>query len=318
MPLRSWSPHATINVLEVHFLNMLQVLPSAARHLKLDPIPPTGTELGQLTGHPEEVYAVHFLPGGSNGGSNDSNDGSLLLSGSGNALYLWDLNAGQLLQQSCPLPFMQGGLELRTAAMATGSNGGSNGLRGTSGSSSRQQPAAAAAVQTDQQLQHSQQAQQQQQEGTAHETTVAAAAVGEALPSGDGTSNQGAAEQQQTPPGKQHGQQGGSAGMPSVTRAAGSNAAAAGAAAPDIAHDSVSGGSDADEEDNTDTDDNDVNDMLPPSYIFSVSVAEGAGWVAAACSDGMVRLWDASRRSLQEIGAVQVSHLLLTTSVTSA
>jgi hypothetical protein len=47
----------------------------------------------------------------------------------------------------------------------------------------------------------------------------------------------------------------------------------------------------------------------PPSYIFGVAVCPETNWAAATCSDGMLRLWDASRTALTEVAAVQVCAL---------
>jgi hypothetical protein len=210
----------------------------------------TGTELAVLSGHPEEVYAVHFLPDAPVGSSTQqqqvqhatdqlasstldsppaaaaaaqpssnrsSGSSSLLLTASGESLYLWDLAAGQMLQQSAPLPV------LRTS------------------------PAFSAAV-------------------------------------------AGSSQQQQ--------QQGPRSGA--VSAKPSSRAVAAAAAA--VNGTSARASSDEDSSEESDG----GFDEPPPSYIFGVSVCAETLWAAATCSDGMLRLWDASRRALTEVAAVQV------------
>lgn len=75
------------------------------------------TQLARLEGHPEEVYAVVFLPG-TNGGSGSLYDtggggaglgggtwgGQRLVTASGESLFLWDLPTQRLLQQAHPPP----------------------------------------------------------------------------------------------------------------------------------------------------------------------------------------------------------------------
>jgi WD40 repeat protein len=62
----------------------------------------------------------------------------------------------------------------------------------------------------------------------------------------------------------------------------------------------------------TQAEDEEEEQAGPPllSYIFSLAAAEGTSWLAGACADGMLRLWDAGGNRLQEVAAVQVGSSL--------
>lgn len=154
----------------------------------------------------------------SSGSGGSSSSSRLLLTASGESLYLWDLVAGQLLQQTAPLPVLKSG-----AAFAAAFAGHSN----TAKQQQHQQPPGSSSVHANSQ---------------------------------------------------------------------------AGQSGPNV-QDSSSRGSAAD----LGTDNREDGFEEPPaSYVFGVSVCPETNWAAATCSDGMLRLWDASRQALTEVAAVQV------------
>jgi hypothetical protein len=146
-------------------------------------------ELAVLSGHPEEVYGLKFIGSSSTAGSSSAaaaaaqqhagqppsqqpsiSDGSVtntLVTASGESLFLWDLHAGQMLQECAPVPVAgMSGLNM---------NGDRPSQRKSSTKdSTRQQQAAAAAGDADRPpagldtaaMQQQQQQQQMEQHGS--------------------------------------------------------------------------------------------------------------------------------------------------------
>jgi WD40 repeat protein len=61
-------------------------------------------ELLSFEGHPEEVYALEFVPppGGDDSSGDSGSSSPWLLTASGQSLFLWDIEAGALVQEAAP------------------------------------------------------------------------------------------------------------------------------------------------------------------------------------------------------------------------
>jgi WD40 repeat protein len=84
-----------------------------------------GEELATFEGHPEEVYALEFVArgGGNNGGSGGGPGGEWLVAGSGESLFLWDVEAGRMVQEVTPPAPPTDGCSSGAAAAAGGEPG---------------------------------------------------------------------------------------------------------------------------------------------------------------------------------------------------
>jgi WD40 repeat protein len=190
-------------------------------------------ELAVLSGHPEEVYGLKFISTSTGSSTTpppatatvaaadaeqqppvigDCDASNLLVTASGESVFLWDLHTGQMLHECAPLP---------VAGMSALN------VNGSPSSTQKSGDLATKGNQTQQQ--------QQQQAGQSSE-----------------------------------------------------------------GH--------RDEEDEAEEDGQEPDGPLMLSYIFSLAAAEGTSWLAGACADGMLRLWDAGGNRLQEVAAVQVGN----------
>lgn len=125
-----------------------------------------GVQLAVLSGHPEEVYGIKFLsiPGSTQqpqGATNSNNVSDMLVSASGESLFLWDLHTSQLLHESAPVPVAGlAKLSINATRQAASGNGNSSsssssgdrkngssqrGVKATANGSTQAAPAAAAA-----------------------------------------------------------------------------------------------------------------------------------------------------------------------------
>jgi WD40 repeat protein len=192
-----------------------------------------GVELAVLSGHPEEVYGLKFITTSTGSsttpaaattaaadaeqqppGIGDCDASNMLVTASGESVFLWDLHTGQMLHECAPLPVA-----------------GMSALNVNGSPSSTHESGDLATIGS-----HKQQQQQQQA----------------------GRSSEG--------------------------------------------H--------RDEEDQAEEDGQGQDGPPMLSYIFSLAAAEGTSWLAGACADGMLRLWDAGGNRLQEVAAVQVGDVL--------
>lgn len=263
----------------------------------VDPSPfIAGTELAVLSGHPEEVYAVHFLPDAPHSpalqqqqqqvyhaaaelansslnaeppapaAENSSSAARLLLTASGESLYLWDLAGGQLLQQSAPLPRL-------TSSPAF---------------------AAALAGYPSQQQQPQHQQQQQQAAGAQSNSNQVQDHFDPNLPNSS-TTTSGLDPSSSS-----------SRSSPGPSNHANSSNSKDAVGGSNISEDAGGSGEGGDDSSDGRSESSAEGEAAAPSYIFGVSVCPETHWAAATCSDGILRLWDASRQALTEVAAVQV------------